>query len=47
LLRGRGITIRRTIDLIIATFCIERGHVLLHDDRGYDPLSAHLGLQVV
>jgi predicted nucleic acid-binding protein len=47
LLRGRGITIRRTIDLIIATFCIERGHVLLHDDRDYDPLSAHLGLQVV
>jgi predicted nucleic acid-binding protein len=47
LLRARGITIRKTIDLIIATFCIERGHVLLHDDRDYDPLSAHLGLQVV
>lgn len=47
LLRGRGITIHKTVDLIIATFCTERGHALLHDDRDYDPLSAHLGLQVV
>lgn len=46
-LRGRGITIGKTIDLIIATFCIERGHALLHDDRDFDPIAAHLGLAVV
>jgi predicted nucleic acid-binding protein len=46
-LRDRGITVRKTIDLIIATFCVERGHSLLHDDRDFDPVAAHLGLRVV
>ena len=36
-----------TIDLIIATFCIERGHSLLHDDRDFDVIAVHLGLLVV
>lgn len=45
-LRGRGITVRKTIDLIIGTFCIEGGHTLLHDDRGFGPMAKHLGLQV-
>jgi predicted nucleic acid-binding protein len=45
-LRKRGITIRKTIDLIIGAFCIARAHVLLHDDRDFDPMAAHLGLQV-
>jgi predicted nucleic acid-binding protein len=45
-LRKRGITIRKTIDLIIATFCIAGAHVLLHDDRDFDPMAAHLGLRV-
>jgi predicted nucleic acid-binding protein len=44
-LRERGITIRSTIDTIIGTFCIERGHLLLHDDRDFDPMVEHLGLQ--
>ena len=35
-LRSRGITIRKTIDVIIATFCIEHGHHLLHDDRDFE-----------
>jgi predicted nucleic acid-binding protein len=35
-LRARGITIRKTIDVIIATFCIEHGHHLLHDDRDFE-----------
>ena len=35
-LRTRGITIRKTIDVIIATFCIEHGHHLLHDDRDFE-----------
>ncbi|NTF86851.1 PIN domain nuclease [Agrobacterium rhizogenes] len=46
LLRAQGITVRKTIDVIIGTFCIEEGHTLLHDDRDFDPMSAHLGLQV-
>jgi predicted nucleic acid-binding protein len=46
-LRGRGITIRTTIDLIIGTFCIERGHALLHSDRDFEPMERLLGLQTV
>ena len=43
-LRSVGCTIRKTPDLIIATFCIERGHHLLHDDRDFLPMAEHLGL---
>ena len=46
-LRTRGITIRTTIDLIIGTFCIERGHALLHSDRDFAPMERYLGLQTV
>jgi predicted nucleic acid-binding protein len=46
ILRQQGITIRTTIDLIIATFCIERGHSLLHDDRDFDAMTAPLGLTI-
>ena len=45
-LRGRGVTVRKTVDMIIGTFCIEGGHRLLHDDRDFDPMAQHLGLQV-
>lgn len=44
-LRGRGITIRATIDTLIATRCIGDGIVLLHNDRDFDPFAEHLGLQ--
>jgi predicted nucleic acid-binding protein len=44
-LRRRGITIRKTIDLIIGTYCIERGHSLLHSDRDFEPMERLLGLQ--
>jgi predicted nucleic acid-binding protein len=43
-LRSLGITTRKTVDLIIGTFCIERGHALLHDDRDFAPMEKHLGL---
>ena len=43
-LRRRGITIRKTIDLIIGTFCIENGFALLHMDREFHPMADHLGL---
>lgn len=46
LLRARGITVRKTADMIIGTFCLAEGHALLHDDRDFDPLAEHLGLQV-
>ena len=46
-LRGVGITVRKTIDLIIGTFCIARGHALLTADRDFAPLARHLGLMLV
>ena len=45
LLRNLGITIRKANDLIIGTFCIEHGHLLLHNDRDFLPMVQHLGLQ--
>ncbi len=45
-LRERGITVRKTVDMIIGTFCIEGGHTLLHDDRDFEPMQHYLGLQV-
>jgi predicted nucleic acid-binding protein len=47
LLRSRGFTVRRTIDLIIGTFCIERGHSLLHGDRDFTPMERFLGLRTI
>ena len=47
LLRHQGITVRKTIDCLIATFVIERGFSLLHNDRDFDPFEQHLGLVVV
>jgi predicted nucleic acid-binding protein len=45
-LRGLGITIRKTADIIIGTFCIEHSHSLLHEDRDFEPMEKHLGLKV-
>lgn len=44
-LRALGITVRKTIDTVIATRCIESGYALLHDDRDFEPFSRHLGLR--
>ena len=46
ILRRSGITVRKTIDVIIATFCIENGFELLHNDRDFDSMEKILGLQV-
>lgn len=46
-LRARGVTVRKTISMIIGTFCMAGGHALLHEDRDFDPMAAHLGLRVV
>jgi predicted nucleic acid-binding protein len=43
-LRELGVTIRKSADLIIGTFCIEGGHSLLHEDRDFDAMTLGLGL---
>ncbi len=45
-LRRLGVTVRKTIDTVIATRCIESGYKLLHSDRDFDPFAQHLGLRV-
>jgi predicted nucleic acid-binding protein len=44
-LRSHGITVRKTIDTLIATHCIESGLMLLYSDRDFDPFVEHLGLR--
>ncbi|MGA7221917.1 MAG: PIN domain nuclease [Candidatus Acidiferrales bacterium] len=46
-LRRRGRTVRKTIDCLIATFCLRHGHWLLHRDRDYDHFEDFLGLTVI
>jgi predicted nucleic acid-binding protein len=46
-LRRRGSTVRKTVDVIIGTFCLAYSHALLHDDRDFDPFATHLGMHVV
>jgi predicted nucleic acid-binding protein len=46
-LRGHGRTVRKTVDCLIATFCLEQSHALLHCDRDFDPFEEFLELQVV
>jgi hypothetical protein len=45
-LRAKGITVRKTIDTLIATRCIEDGLSLLHSDRDFLPFAVHLGLRL-
>jgi len=46
-LRKNGITTRKTIDVIIATFCIANNLPLLHSDRDFTPMEKHLKLKVI
>ena len=46
-LRSRGHTVRKTIDCLIATFCLREGHSLLHRDRDFDPFERFLALSVI
>ena len=46
-LRLFGVTVRKTIDTIIATSCIESGYDLLHNDKDFDPFVRYLGLRTV
>ena len=47
ILRDLGVTVRKTIDTVIATRCIESGIELLHSDQDFDAFAVHLGLKVV
>lgn len=42
-----GITIQKAADLIIASYCLQHKHELLHSDRDFAPFEHHLGLKVV
>ena len=46
-LKKQGITVRKTIDVIIGTFCITENIILLHDDRDFEPMVKHLGLKSI
>lgn len=46
-LRRQGITMRKTIDMLIGTYCILNRLPLLHRDRDFEPMARHLGLHVV
>ena len=46
-LRRRGVTVRKTMDVLIGTYCLMHDHELLHNDRDFDVLSKHLGLKVL
>ena len=43
-LRRRGITVRKTVDMLIGTWCIENRMPLLHNDGDFRPMVRHLGL---
>lgn len=44
-LRRLGVTVRKTIDTLIATFCIEKDDALLYSDRDFEPFVEHLGMR--
>lgn len=46
-LRRIGLTVRKTIDLLIGTWCIAWNCALLHSDRDFDPMARHLGLRAL
>lgn len=46
-LRRAGLTVRKTIDVLIGTFCIMERLTLLHDDRDFEPMVTHLSLKTV
>lgn len=46
-LRKKGVTVRKTIDVIITTFCIANNLPLLHSDRDFNPMQKHLNLKVI
>ena len=46
LLRSKGVTVRKTIDVLIGTFCVVRGFQIVHCDSDFDLMARHIGLDV-
>ncbi len=46
-LRKKGVTVRKTIDVVIGTFCIIEDLPLLHDDRDFDPMTTYFSLKTL
>ena len=46
-LQKKGVTVRKTIDVFIGTFCILEDIILLHDDKDFDPMETHLSLKML
>ncbi len=46
-LRKKGVTVRKTIDIIIGTFCINENIPLLYNDKDFDPMVKHLSLKTI
>jgi predicted nucleic acid-binding protein len=47
LLRSKGVTVRKTIDVMIGTFCVEHGFQIVHNDRDFEHMSTHIGLDII
>jgi len=47
LLRSKGVTVRKTIDVLIGTFCAENGLQIVHHDSDFDSMAKHIGLEVL
>ena len=47
LLRSRGLTVRKTIDVIIGTFCVENGFQIIHYDRDFEAMAPCIGLEIL
>jgi len=47
LLRSKGVTVRKTIDVLIGTFCAEHGLELIHFDSDFDLMAKHIGLKTI
>jgi len=45
-LRARGVTVRKTIDVLIGTFCAEHDFALINHDRDFDLMAKHIGLTI-
>ena len=46
-LRSKGVTVRKTIDVLIGTFCAEHGLQLIHHDSDFDLMAKHIGLDII
>jgi hypothetical protein len=47
LLRSKGVTVRKTIDVLIGTFCAEHGLQIMHHDSDFDLMAEHIGLRIL